>query len=213
MGGSSSDLFKTDFLLTPVSLLGTRSGAILAVRAPVVLLRGIGVRVRRELLLELLLLVLLRLLLLGRGALLLLSLRLTQGSGTLASSEGSERSVFVDVFIVAGSTRGETRGTSLSGGAQEVVETTLSLVSLLRRLLLAELVVVESVQVGAVIVAAGRSVCLVRSVRRLSGRDGRGLVDSLTEHGASGRSGRSLVGRSSRLAHRVVPLVRSGRGV
>lgn len=103
MGPSFSDLFKTD-LLAPVSLLGTSSGAILAVRAPVILLRGVGVGVRGELLLELLLLLLLRLLLLRRGGLLLLSLGLAQRSGTLTSSERSEGSILVNVFVIAGST-------------------------------------------------------------------------------------------------------------
>lgn len=79
--------------------------------------------------------------------------------------------------------------------------------------MLAELVVVESVQVGTVIIAAGRSVCLVGSVRRLSGRDRGGLVDSLTEHWADGRRRRRLIGRPCRLTHRVVSLVRSGSSV
>lgn len=156
----------------------------------------------------LLLLLGLGLLLLGNG---LLSLRLSQRSRTLASSERSKGTILVDVFVVAGSSRGKTGSTGLGGSAQEVVQTTLSLVSLLR--LLTELVVIETVQVGTVIIATCRSVCLVGNVGGLSSRHGRWLVDGLTEHGTSGSGGRSLVGCPSWLTHRVVPLVGSGGSV
>lgn len=129
-------------------------------------------------------------------------------------SRASQRAcVFVNVVVVARSAGSETgSGGALAARAEVVVQSTLGLVALLGRLL-ANLVVVESVQVRAVIVSTGRRVCLMGSVRRLSLGHGRGLVDGLAEHRTGGGSRRSLVRCSCGLAHREVLLVRRVRGV